>query len=271
VGEEIDILKDARELFPWTDHQKSTMKRVYDIVYDGEEEHDSELAEAIWNVLQGFIFHRVGGEKFKSGLVHFTAVLGIDEGNGRLKEAINFSYVIAGLVWDIRIFAMEILMPRAQRDEQLHNPAIRETFLHHRQHYLADGTGTAMGELISLLAYGKHVALNTSNAGSITWSRDKATMYFHGLAIPLSAFQSMVRDNIERGEELLWRELLWIRDESDRFTNDLHVIEDDVTFTRRGTSFLTRENNHLQRVSHNHDNAPRYQWSIATVFWLQRL
>jgi len=49
-------------------------------------------------VFKAFIFYKVGREKFNSRLVYFTAVLGIDKENRRLKEAVNFLYIIAGLV-----------------------------------------------------------------------------------------------------------------------------------------------------------------------------
>lgn len=49
-----------------------------------------------------------------------------------------------------------------------------------------------MSGLINLFTYGKHVALNISNIGSVTWFRDKHTINFHSKAIPLCAFRSMV-------------------------------------------------------------------------------
>ena len=44
-----------------------------------------------------FIFHKVEGDKFRSVLIYFMAVLGIDKENYQLKELINFSYILAGL------------------------------------------------------------------------------------------------------------------------------------------------------------------------------
>ena len=102
-----------------------------------------------------------------------------------------------------------------------------------------------MSELINLLAYGKYIALNTGNACSITWSRDNATIHYHGLAIPLSLFRSMIVGSIEHAEQLLWRELMWTTEISERFTVDLGTLDDDLPFTRRGWSFLKRKGNHL--------------------------
>jgi hypothetical protein len=250
--EEIDVMNDARELFPWTEAQFSAATQMVQSVctFDDDEVRGRVVSEAgtvkaVQLFLQQFLFHHIGGEPFQSGLIHFVAVLGIDEENRRLREAVNFSYVVAGLVWSLRVLAAEILLPAHQRESLPDGQERRLSFQRHRQTYLADGCGCPMSELINLLAYGKYIALNTSNAGSITWSRDNATIYFHGLAIALSLFRSMVTSNVERAEEILWRELIWTKDASQRFTIDLDALKDDLPFTRRGWSFLKRESNHL--------------------------
>ncbi|KIW16537.1 hypothetical protein PV08_03725 [Exophiala spinifera] len=209
-------MKDARELFPWTDNQFQATTNMVNSVCTfkddearGRQVTDSSKTEAVQLFLQQFIFHHVGGEPFKSGLIHFVAVLGIDEENRRLREAINFSYVVAGLVWSIRVLAVEILLPAHKRETQPDSHERRLKFQRYRREYLVDGSSTPMSELINLLAYGKYIALNTSNAGSMTWSRDGEIIYYHGLSIPLNSVRSMIISNIERAEELLWRELMW--------------------------------------------------------------
>ena len=49
-----------------------------------------------------------------------------------------------------------------------------------------------MSELINLLVYRKYVALNSSNVATITWSRNKDTIFYKGIAIALSLFRQMV-------------------------------------------------------------------------------
>ncbi|KAK5189319.1 hypothetical protein LTR47_011879 [Exophiala xenobiotica] len=252
-GNEIkDVMKDARELFPWTASQYSATQNVVKSVVTFNDEIPGRVIteegtiHAIHIFLQQFIFHKIGGEPFKSGLVHFAAVLGIDEENRRLREAVNFSYVVAGLVWSIRVLSVQVLLPAHRRQTQPDSHERRLKFQRNRREYLVDGSSTPMSEFINLLAYGKYIALNTSNAGSITWSRDGEIIYFHGLSIPLNSFRSMVINNIEHAEELLWRELMWTSDSAQRFTVDLDKLEDDLPFTRRGWSFLKRESNQLE-------------------------
>ncbi|KIW86592.1 uncharacterized protein Z519_12804 [Cladophialophora bantiana CBS 173.52] len=213
--EEIDVMKDARELFPWTQAQFSATSNIVKSIctFNDDEARGRVVSEAskikaLQVFLQQFLFHHIGGEPFKSGLIHFIAILGINEENRRLREAVNFSYVVAGLVWSLRVLAAEILLPAHQRENFPDSQERRLRFQRHRQAYLADGCSCPISELINLLTYGKYIALNTSNANSITWSRDSTTIYFHELTIVLSLFRSMVVSNIERAENILWRELM---------------------------------------------------------------
>ncbi|TKA21628.1 hypothetical protein B0A49_13752, partial [Cryomyces minteri] len=95
-----------------------------------------------------------------------------------------------------------------------------------------------------LLAYSKSIALNTSNAGSVQWSLDHKILHLHGRPIVIERFQRMVRDVVKEAERVLWEELMWTGPEG-RFAVPLGKIEDDVTFTKRGISFVSKSSNGL--------------------------
>jgi hypothetical protein len=44
---------------------------------------------------------------------------------------------------------------------------------------------------------------------------------------------------------MLWQELMWVRGQGGRFAIPLDKIEDDVTFTKRGISFVSKSSNGL--------------------------
>ena len=124
----------------------------------------SQIA-CLLRLFQEFIFHITGDEPFGSGLIHFLAVIGIDETTNRLREAHDYSYMLAGVVYCIRVLAVQILLPAANRRQQTEQD--RENFIRARKQYLVDGTYSPFSEMLSLLAYSKHIALNTANAPSI--------------------------------------------------------------------------------------------------------
>jgi hypothetical protein len=79
---------------------------------------DEIKLENLLGLLQVLIFQRVRGDTFKSPLLHFLAVLGIDGETRRLRKANDFSYILAGVVYCARVLSAVILLPSAKREEQ---------------------------------------------------------------------------------------------------------------------------------------------------------
>ena len=162
--------------------------------------------DALLNVLASFIFQSVSNDLFRSGLLHFLAVLGIDGEMDRLRTAKHYSYMLASIVYCVRVLAVEKLLPAAQRDEETNED--RDRFLAKRQKFLANRSYSPMSEIISLLAYGKSVALAAGNSGNAYWSKDKRIFYLNGRPIYISRFCQMARDIVAEAERMLWQELL---------------------------------------------------------------
>ena len=72
-----------------------------------------------------------------------------------------------------------------------------------------------MSKILSLLAYSKHMVMNTGNAGSMSWSKDKTTLYFRGRAVKIALFRQMVMEAITCAEDMLWQDLMWVKDKRD--------------------------------------------------------
>ncbi|KAG9196754.1 hypothetical protein G6514_005716, partial [Epicoccum nigrum] len=178
------------------------------------------------------------------GLVHFFAVLGITTDADRLRPAAAYSYMLAGVVYCMRVLSVEKLLPSARRDQQTDRD--RERFLEHRERFLADGSYSPMSEALSLLAYAKHMALAAGSSGSAYWSKDKNIFYLHGRPIYISRFRAMAQDLVAEAEQMLWEELLWVTRAEERFAVQLDALVDDVAFERRGVSFVQHRDNGLK-------------------------
>ena len=66
-----------------------------------------------------------------------------------------------------------------------------------------------MSKALSILAYGKSIAMNHSNAGSISWSDDRMEMSYKGRPIDVARFGGMAKGVIEEAEDKLWKDLMW--------------------------------------------------------------
>ncbi|GAB7357797.1 hypothetical protein MBLNU459_g0613t1 [Dothideomycetes sp. NU459] len=236
-----DVMFDACRLFPWKADQKSRAERLWRSVEAKEDE--KQQLDSMLELFTSFIFQPVRGDVFVGGLMHFLAVLAIDEETERLRQANDFSYLLAGVVYCIRMFAIEAILPSAARQYQDETDDGR--FLVEREKFLADGSYSPMSKMISMLAYSKKLALNHGNAGSISWNGEGTTIQLRGRPIVISQFKRMISDVITEAETLLWSKLMWTgRDE--RFEMPLMDMEDDVTWTKRGVSFVNNTRNNLQ-------------------------
>jgi hypothetical protein len=91
-------------------------------------------------------------------------MLGIDREIGRLRIAKNYLFILAGIVYSVRVLGIKKLLLVDRRDEQ--TKADREHFIKIRESYLVDRLFSLMSEIINLLAIGKHIRLNIGNSGN---------------------------------------------------------------------------------------------------------
>jgi hypothetical protein len=103
---------------------------------------------------------------FKSAILHFLAILRIDEEINRLRQANDFSYILAGVIYYVCVLAIEIILLSTERDDQ--NKEDDKRFRQVRGEYLADGSYSMMSKMLSMLAYSKHLAINHGNSGVVS-------------------------------------------------------------------------------------------------------
>jgi hypothetical protein len=154
--------------------------------------------KALLDFYESLIFQRVRGDTFKSTILYFLAVLGIDEETRRLRQANDFSYMLAGVVYCMRVIAVEVILPSEEREDQ--GDKDNKRFKRTRDDFLADSTYSVMSKALSILAYGKSIAMNHSNASSISWSLDRMEMSYKGRPIDVARFICIVRSVVEEAE-----------------------------------------------------------------------
>jgi hypothetical protein len=120
--------------------------------------------QVLLNTLTAFFFASTGSKPLSNRLVHFLAVLGINAELGRLRTAKNYLYMLASVVYCVRVLSVEKLLPSACRNKQTNKD--QQQFLTARKQYLANSSYSLISKTINMLAYSKHVALAAGNAGN---------------------------------------------------------------------------------------------------------
>jgi hypothetical protein len=109
--------------------------------------------------------------------------------------------MLASIVYYVRVLAVEIILPSIERDDQ--NKEDDKRFRQVRGEYLADGSYSVMSKMLSMLAYGKHLAMNHGNSDAVSWSKDRLILSYRGKPIALSRFRSIVQGAIAEAEDML--------------------------------------------------------------------
>jgi superfamily II DNA helicase RecQ len=220
--------------FRFTSEQRTGLERLWGHLPD-DDRSDEALEEEILQVLAGFWMQRLDGDPFDSPLWHFVGVLGIDGESGQLRPAHLFTYVLAGLVYVGRALLAEWAIPAKERPGMV---GLAERFAQVRNDWLCKATYSPMGYTLSLLLYGRKIARETGSRLMVSWSKQGELMYFMGKPIPMDDIRRMVALMTADAEDLLWGSLMFKEGDDVRFVIPLATIEDDLTQTVRGQSFV---------------------------------
>ena len=88
-------------------------------------------------------------------------MLGINSNINCLRTVKNYLYMLAGIVYYMRMLSIEKLLLSACCNKQTNKDC--KCFLEHREKYLANSLYSLISKVLSLLAYSKYIALAASN------------------------------------------------------------------------------------------------------------
>jgi superfamily II DNA helicase RecQ len=246
---ELDVMKDCCELTKFSPEQKQLLQDMLESLEAGENE-DIQVQKMSALMMSMILQSLKGCDRFDSPVIHFAAVLGIVEDENRLRRGDEYSYMLAGLMYCVRVLFVEHTLPAATRGEQTAKDIDR--FLELRKKYLVVGSYSPCSFLIKMLGYGKTMSMQKINQPSITWTRSETNrpdgdiLEFHGKPLPIKQFKDAIHDMIREAEDILWKDLMWVARKKDRFEIDLDIIQDDLSLATRGASWVTNEANGMK-------------------------
>ncbi|KAG6042747.1 hypothetical protein E4U33_001837, partial [Claviceps sp. LM78 group G4] len=188
-----DTMEDARRLFPWTNETREKAEIILQAVT-----RRSGVKESIMEFSRCVVIQHVCDSDFANPVIHFMAVLGIHQDRGTLREGQDYSSILAGLVYCVRVISLELLL---LSNGSRGTPEI-SNFKMQRREYLQDGSMGLLPAIISLLAYAKTIAKNYTNFGAVFWEDGNCVMVYKGARIAMDHFRAMVENAIHDAEDL---------------------------------------------------------------------
>ena len=176
--------------------------------------------------------------KERSSLIYFTGVLGYNIEWKQWRQPSEYTTILAGIQFCIRVIMLDSALPKDIRDEinesSPENPV--QMFRKVRDQWLVDGegiilsvisnnSGTPFGYIHRLLNYGMIAKKNMTTRSRIRWSADKSTLYFDGRALKMNEWKEFANELISSAEEILSHRLLFLEDGSLPEV-DLNVVDD---------------------------------------------
>ena len=217
--------------FKFTDGQRKQLEKLrmyYEFDHGTPEEESIRrkmlLATSILFIQQDV--HMVGCPI----LVYFSGILGYNKITGLWKEPVNYTNILAGILWCMRVLVLEHTLPTDQRDQLGRDREIRprERVKKVRDIWLVEEEDCPFATLHSLMNYGFVVAKDSVGDSRVKWSDDGQTILFQGQIMIMEEWKTFVCDMMSEAEEILSKRLMFLLDGKFPDTN-LWEIEDDQT------------------------------------------
>ena len=182
---------DCQYGIEYTPEQKMALREInrelrkVDII-----EHDLDTKVKAASLL--FIKHS-NFEKQRSALLYFTGVVGFHVGWKRWKGPADYTTILAGLQWTLRVLLLESAIPKDDRNEwgELHNENPLAQFRKTHDEYLVTDEPFPYAQIHSLLLYGMKASINVTTRSRIGWSADESILYLDGRPLKMEKWKRL--------------------------------------------------------------------------------
>jgi hypothetical protein len=140
---------------------------------------------------------------YKSPLMHYLAVQGVDIQTQAFRPAMHYTGVLAQVLWIARLILLEIAVPQTAWPElglqsKAEIQSISQRVHQLRKQHLCEGSYSPVSSILSQLAMGKKLNQQHESPANIYWAEDEQTIFYQGKGIQLAKVQGMCRGLVQR-------------------------------------------------------------------------
>jgi len=209
-------------------------------MYEDSEREDIERMKRILIWSLRFIKQTVY-EVGLPALVFYSGVLGYRRGKGGWRQPEDYTNMLAGMLWCMRVLVLEYALPTASRERLAQdemNPMERVKLI--RDKYLVEENDTPFAALHSLMNYGFVVGKDGVGQTLVSWSQDNHVLYIQGNDLAMDTWKAFLHEMVNMAEDQLVRELM-LRPDLGMPDCNLWEIEDDLSTIKLGHYFGRRD------------------------------
>jgi hypothetical protein len=131
--------------------------------------------------------------KHRSALLFFTGVIGYHLGWKRWRGPDDYTPILAGIQWVMRVLVLESAIPKDERDNwfELHEDDPLHCFNSSHHKYLVEGEAYPYDQIHTLLNYGMKASINVTTRSRVSWSNDRKILYLDGRPLKMKAWKRL--------------------------------------------------------------------------------
>jgi hypothetical protein len=214
--------------FKFMEEQKEVLEELRAVYVLGRQDEDLALKrKQLSRTSMRFIQQRVWDVGVPA-LVYFSGILGYKKDTGRWRDPKDYTNIVAGILWCMRVLVLEYTLPTSSRDrlgpDEERSPLDRVKLV--RDKCLVEEEDCPFATLHSLMIYGMALAKDTVGAGTMSWSHDRRYLAFKGRQIGMAEWKAFIKGLTRTAEKKLASGLLFQKDGRMPGLNLWHVEDD---------------------------------------------
>jgi len=238
--------------FKFTGEQKDVLEELRALYILGRQDENRGLK---WKQLLRTSIRFIRQTVWEVGapaLVCFSGILGYKKDTGRWRDPEDYTNIVAGILWCMRVLVLEYTLPMSSRDglgeDEERSPLERVKSV--RDKFLVEDEDCPFATLHSLMVYGMALARNTVGAGTTSWSHEARYLAFRGRQVEMALWKGFFKDLTMVAEKKLALGLLFQKDGSAPGPN-LWQVEDDQSREDIGYYFGRKESRDWKEAREN--------------------
>jgi superfamily II DNA helicase RecQ len=235
------------------------IKNVRAAVAVAAADNDNELDTA----LMGLILCLIGQDTsqlllYESPIMHYLAVRGVNPQTQRFFPSIQYTPILAHMIWMIRLLMLEVAIPetgwrelglKSRKELGGVAGAVADHIHEVRKSHLCEGSFSPASSILSQLARGQAINRVQPSEANIHWSDNRETVFYGGKGIAMAKVQAMCHELTIELEGLLHELLFHQRVPPVPLPQLVDSMGTAQQFQHKGYNFMDHPDNARWKVS----------------------
>lgn len=203
--------------------------------------HSISLTALIRNLSLACIEQDVWVNCFQSPLLHYLAVLGINENNCAYHDAYSYTGYLASIAYCARLVMIQSCI-HLSNESLFANVRLSpcEVFKQQKAKYMMCRKETPMSRILDQLGYGMKIQQQTGGRQLVIYSEEKDELIFSGVSIRVDMIRNLLQQTLSRAKSLLIDSLFLPEDFEETLSSIIPTLRDDTSCGHNGASLASQ-------------------------------